>query len=149
MGFPLYPGVCMLHIRRATDQDRPALDRILAASPEAGQWSQLDLSRPRRCLVADGGPGVVGVLLASCPVPDEAEILALAVDPAHRRRGAASALLGAFLESRHGRVFLEVRASNRAARRLYSRFGFRQTAVRPLYYQTPAEDALIFQLLCP
>jgi ribosomal-protein-alanine N-acetyltransferase len=38
---------------------------------------------------------------------------------------------------------LEVRLSNRAARALYGRFGFRPVGVRPRYYSDNGEDALI------
>jgi ribosomal-protein-alanine N-acetyltransferase len=38
---------------------------------------------------------------------------------------------------------LEVRLSNRAARALYGKFGFRPVGVRPRYYSDDAEDALI------
>ena len=45
-------------------------------------------------------------------------------------------------------VFLEVRPSNLGAKALYSRFGFRQVAVRPAYYPAHAgrEDALVLTL---
>lgn len=45
-------------------------------------------------------------------------------------------------------VFLEVRPSNLRAKALYSRFGFRQVAVRPGYYPAIAgrEDALVLTL---
>ena len=38
---------------------------------------------------------------------------------------------------------LEVRLSNRAARGLYGKFGFRPVGVRPRYYSDNGEDALI------
>jgi ribosomal-protein-alanine N-acetyltransferase len=38
---------------------------------------------------------------------------------------------------------LEVRLSNRAARELYARFGFKPVGVRPRYYSDNGEDALI------
>jgi ribosomal-protein-alanine N-acetyltransferase len=45
-------------------------------------------------------------------------------------------------------IFLEVRPSNDGAKALYSRFGFRQVAVRPNYYPAHEgrEDALVFTL---
>jgi ribosomal-protein-alanine N-acetyltransferase len=46
-------------------------------------------------------------------------------------------------------VFLEVRPSNGAAQKLYTRFGFRKVAVRRGYYpaHTGREDALVFSLV--
>ena len=41
------------------------------------------------------------------------------------------------------RATLEVRASNTGAGRLYERLGFHVAGVRPNYYSSPVEDALI------
>jgi ribosomal protein S18 acetylase RimI-like enzyme len=43
-------------------------------------------------------------------------------------------------------IYLEVRASNRAARRLYEKFGFRTVGIRRNYYLNPVEDAIIMML---
>lgn len=81
-------------------------------------------------------------------VADEAELHSIAVHPAHRREGLGRLLLRQFLaevEEHQGRVvWLEVRASNEAALRLYHQSGFRTTGRRPRYY-SDGEDAL---LLC-
>jgi ribosomal-protein-alanine N-acetyltransferase len=98
--------------------------------------------------VATEDEAILGTLEVSCPTADEAEIVDLTVEPAHHRKGVASALLRAFLAGRQGRVFLEVRPSNSAARRLYERFGFREVGRRPAYYRSPLEDAIIMQLVC-
>jgi ribosomal-protein-alanine N-acetyltransferase len=80
-------------------------------------------------------------------VLDELHINNLAVLPAARRTGVASALLrrvlaeGAKLGAR--RATLEVRRSNEIARRLYERFGFSVAGVRRGYYSQPTEDALV------
>ena len=44
------------------------------------------------------------------------------------------------------RLFLEVRASNTAAKNLYKSLGFLETGVRRGYYHGPAEDALLMEL---
>jgi ribosomal-protein-alanine N-acetyltransferase len=76
----------------------------------------------------------------------EAEILTLAVDPARRRIGTATALvadLEAAAATRGAReIFLEVAATNTAARALYERLGYRQAGLRPQYY-APGIDALV------
>jgi ribosomal-protein-alanine N-acetyltransferase len=41
------------------------------------------------------------------------------------------------------RATLEVRRSNVEAQRLYGRFGFHVSNVRPRYYSQPDEDALV------
>ena len=78
---------------------------------------------------------------------DELHINNLAVTPAERRSGVATALLtrvladGAKLGAR--RATLEVRRSNDPARCLYEKFNFAVAGVRPAYYTNPIEDALI------
>jgi ribosomal-protein-alanine N-acetyltransferase len=82
----------------------------------------------------------------------EAHLLNLSIAEPHQRRGHGGALLAeaASLARKLGakNVFLEVRPSNRAAQRLYTRFGFRKVAVRKGYYPAHAgrEDALVLTL---
>ena len=61
------------------------------------------------------------------------------------RRGAAQALLLAFLERHDGEVFLEVRASNVPAISLYRKLGFVEVGSRPGYYHSPVENALVMR----
>ena len=83
---------------------------------------------------------------------DEAHLLNLSVAADWQRRGHGSALLletiGLARRGGAARLFLEVRPSNAAAHGLYSRFGFRQLAVRRDYYPAHAgrEDALVLTL---
>jgi ribosomal protein S18 acetylase RimI-like enzyme len=42
-------------------------------------------------------------------------------------------------------VFLEVRAGNEVAQRLYASLGFERIAVRPRYYQPGGEDAWVMR----
>ena len=44
------------------------------------------------------------------------------------------------------RICLEVRASNAAARSLYEDFGFEEDGVRPGFYDSPKEDAVLYSL---
>ena len=80
-------------------------------------------------------------------VLDELHINNLAVQPEYRRAGVARTLLTQVMAeaNRLGarRAMLEVRRSNDAARQLYEGFGFTVLRVRPGYYITPAEDALV------
>jgi len=75
----------------------------------------------------------------------EHEILNLAVDPAARRRGVATALAKELLALARGDTFLEVRASNVAARNLYEKLGFHQAGVRQAYYHSPPEDGIVMR----
>ena len=82
----------------------------------------------------------------------EAHLLNLSVAAVHQRGGHGSALLAEAMRMARERgalhIFLEVRPSNDGAKALYSRFGFRQVAVRPNYYPAHEgrEDALVFTL---
>jgi len=78
---------------------------------------------------------------------DEAHVTTMAVLPAHRRTGIATALLLELLqEARRGgaRVAtLDVRVSNHDAQRLYHAFGFVEVGRRIRYYDDNGEDALV------
>jgi ribosomal-protein-alanine N-acetyltransferase len=81
---------------------------------------------------------------------EEVRLMNLAVIESMRHRGIATSLVAAALQTGMSnaahRAMLEVRASNRAAQRLYEGFGFTQTAVRPKYYVNPEEDAVLMEL---
>jgi ribosomal-protein-alanine N-acetyltransferase len=93
----------------------------------------------------------VGLILMRA-IAGEAEVLTLAVEPSHRRRGVARALLRAGLTqaaaSGAEEVFLEVAADNVAALALYRAEGFREAGHRGGYYRRPggaAVDALVLR----
>ena len=77
--------------------------------------------------------------------PAEREILNLAVAPAFRRKGVATALLQEEL-ARGGVHFLEVRESNRAALALYGKIGFVRAGRRVDYYRSPVEAAIVMKM---
>jgi ribosomal-protein-alanine N-acetyltransferase len=78
---------------------------------------------------------------------DEMHIMNLAVDPDYRRRGVAVFLLGYGLRlaNKYGakRAFLEVRASNHAAIKLYRKMDFCEAGRRQRYYLETQEDAVV------
>lgn len=74
-------------------------------------------------------------------VADEAEILTLLSHPEHRRKGLAVDRLGK-LETQTrtkgcNQIFLEVAASNTAARALYTSQGYTESGTRSDYYREP------------
>lgn len=85
-------------------------------------------------------------------VLDEASLFNLAVDPDFQRRGVGRQLLVALTEQLLARdvmtLWLEVRASNLPAIRLYESLDFNQVTRRANYYPTPTghEDALLMAL---
>lgn len=84
---------------------------------------------------------------------DEMDILKIAVKPEFRRRGLATCLMKALIQSARKeqcvKVFLEVRRSNAAAIRLYEKLGFVIQGVRRLYYSEQGEDALVMGMDIP
>jgi ribosomal-protein-alanine N-acetyltransferase len=83
---------------------------------------------------------------------DEGHILNLAVHHAMRRKGLATFLINMVTDKMRKEgcryVYLEVRASNTAARRLYEKLGFKEVGRRRLYYIQPVEDAVLMTLEC-
>jgi len=92
---------------------------------------------------------IAGYLCAEY-VLDEGHVLDLAIHPDYRRMGIATALVEHILEELKERacrfLYLEVRASNYLAKRLYQGFGFRIVGTRKKYYVSPIEDAVIMML---
>ena len=139
-----------LVIRELSDADIPAIEGILAESPEAAQWlgpacrnhSLASIS----VWVGEQQAKVVGVIAAR-RVADQGEIVNLAVAPASRRQGLGRRLVEhamARMEHEGARaIFLEVRESNAVARKSYARMGFREAGRRRHYYRDPLEDALV------
>jgi len=83
--------------------------------------------------------GRVCAYMITCRQALRAELISVAVDPAQRKAGAASALLEGTLRrlrrQRIARWHLMVRLSNRAALRFYEKYGFRPIRRVPGYYE--------------
>jgi ribosomal-protein-alanine acetyltransferase len=80
----------------------------------------------------------------------DADIQTIAVAPKARRLGLGRALMNEMIAeaTRLGarEIFLEVRADNPNAQRLYSTLGFEPLGVRPHYYQPDDVDAVVMRL---
>ena len=141
---------------------RSDLDAVLAIEQRAfpQPWSrsffEKELAAPQaRCTVAvQGEPDaalVVGYTVC-WRVLDELHVLNVAVHAEHRGAAIGRHLVEHVLEDAHrsgGRVaYLEVRAGNVAARRLYRRLGFYDLGVRRGYYG-PGQDAIVMELRLP
>jgi ribosomal-protein-alanine N-acetyltransferase len=128
-------------IRRAATADLPAIREIQKASPDAAQWDPVGYE----VYVADVDGRVIGFLVSRAVAAEEVEILNLAVAPEYRRRGIGRELLGALLEHVRGDVFLEVRAANQSARKLYQSIGFQEVGSRESYYEDPLDDGIVMK----
>ena len=141
-----------LHFRRLQMRDLGAIETIERRSYPT-PWSRSmfagELSKPSSiCLGAFDAEQdeLVGYLIISRYV-DAWHVMNVAVEPAHRRRGIATALLDRLFEltAEDGRrgYTLEVRVSNTHAIALYERLGFEGRGIRRGYYTDNREDALI------
>lgn len=83
-------------------------------------------------------PHLAGFAIAHS-ILDEMTIMNIVVDPTHRGQGYGFELLNTVLQlalERGQMVWLEVRASNQAAQKLYQKVGFEVVAERADYYRT-------------
>ena len=89
----------------------------------------------------------VGYSILDRRVEGEAELHNIAVLPKHRGKGLSALLMDKIVSDikETDTVFLEVRASNVAAKGLYKKYGFTEIGVRRNYYKSPTEDAVIMQ----
>lgn len=136
-------------IRPAEASDLDAMSAILTGEVDSS-WTaatlakELDLAWSRLDVVETSA--VVGFMVYWITA-DEIQLMYVAVDPRHRRRGVGSALMERLVEQAVAagatQVLLELRASNIAARSLYERFGFGEIGTRPGYYRNGQEDAVV------
>jgi ribosomal-protein-alanine N-acetyltransferase len=87
--------------------------------------------------------------LCMLTVVDELHLLNISVAPDYQGQGIATqmleTLLQRFEQTEYAVILLEVRRSNKIARRLYQKLGFEQDGIRKNYYPTPTgkEDAVL------
>ena len=123
------------------------LEQICFSDPWSREALAAELNEPTSAwLVAVEGKRPVGYIGLRI-VEDEGEIVNLAVSPGWRKKGVGAALLGTVLDfaAFQGvqKVWLEVRESNTAARKLYEKAGFAAVGKREKYYSAPVEDAVM------
>ena len=121
----------------------------------AGAWSEEhladELQQPTgfQYVVRNESNGKMLAVLCGRLIADEGEILKLTVLKNERRKGVGQYLLDFVLDYCRKRgaqnCFLELRASNTAARKLYEKTGFFIAGNRKGYYENPREDALLMQ----
>lgn len=137
-------------IQPVTMAHAPALAALHAAAfPPREAWGEDAMSLQ---LALTGTFGLIddrGGMLMGRVIAGEAEVLTLAVVPAARRQGIATALLRVARReaiARGGSVmFLEVATGNGAALALYRRDGFVEVGRRRCYY-SDGSDALVLRV---
>jgi ribosomal-protein-alanine N-acetyltransferase len=140
----------MVEIRRLDLVDLSAIEAIeqrAYPTPWSRSMFASELAKPTSiCLGAFEGQELVGYVINSRYV-DAWHVMNVAVEPEHRGRGIATALLERLFEvtrddERRGYT-LEVRVSNDHAIGLYEKLGFERRGIRRGYYTDNREDALI------
>ena len=150
---PELPRAVLRDMRR---EDLPAvldIERRSFAQPWSRAFFEKELATPFARLVvaaeeAVPRPQVIGYT-CRWRVTDEVHLLNVAVHPERRGLGHGRALVAAVVgeaEAARARVvYLEVRAGNVIARRLYRQLGFKDLGVRRGYYG-PGQDAIVMEL---
>lgn len=138
-------------LRSMTGHDLPAVLEIENASYEF-PWT-LPIFRDClrvgcHCYVYEGPRGILGHGIMSVAA-GECHLLNICIHPEHQRRGLGEGMvlfLLDFARQRKARVaLLEVRVSNAAGYRLYTKLGFDEVGLRKSYYpaRQGREDAII------
>jgi [ribosomal protein S18]-alanine N-acetyltransferase len=127
-----------------------AIERACFSDPwTRGMFApHLDAGNGSAFVVAEDRGTVIGYAM-TLTVTDEAELLNIAVDVDRRGSGIGALLLDEVMRRARAAgaldMWLEVRASNTAARTLYDSRGFVAVGVRKRYYHAPREDAIVLQ----
>jgi [ribosomal protein S18]-alanine N-acetyltransferase len=137
--------------------EEPDLDPVLAIERAiyAFPWTRGNFRDSLRagysCWSARAGGELIGYAVMMLAA-GEAHLLNLSIAAGRQQRGHGRALLAHLVAVARGHgarvLFLEVRPSNDAGKRLYAGFGFEQIGVRRGYYPAHEgrEDALVFSL---
>jgi len=140
-----------IEIRRFRPSDLDRIEEIEKASFGVDAYDRNLFAeffdKCRRCfLVAERRSKVCGYAI-TCVRGDRAEVVSIAVDPAVRGRGAASALMDSTLRrlrrQKVGRLALMVKVSNAAARAFYVKYGFQKTRIVRKYYEDGSDGVLM------
>jgi ribosomal-protein-alanine N-acetyltransferase len=129
-------------VRPMLEGDVAAVAVLQHANPSAAQWLPSDYLA-HESYVAEASGRIAGFLVIQSLLPDEAEVLNIAVDHDLKRHGVGRSLLRAAIACRSRILHLEVRESNAAALAFYRSLGFAETGRRRGYYQNPLEDAVL------
>jgi ribosomal-protein-alanine N-acetyltransferase len=160
-----------LHIRLAIAADIPAILALEKSSATAAHYSEdqyrkiveqglkfaaateprpstgTEEAQDRLALVIEEDRQVKGFLVGR-RLGKEWEIENIVIAEIARKQGLGTALVEEFLNLARQRggvkVYLEVRESNGAARRLYEKCQFAETGRRRNYYRDPEEDAVLY-----
>ncbi|HYK36166.1 ribosomal protein S18-alanine N-acetyltransferase [Alloacidobacterium sp.] len=143
-------------IRRIAAGDIEAVFALAEEIPGAPRWSPDDYSRcisdnesgllRRAGFIAETDGHLLGFSIGKL-VAEVCELESIAVSTEARGQGIGRALfeevIGWAQSNEAIRIELEVRASNTGAIKLYEQFGLSREGLRPTYYHSPEEDAVL------
>jgi [ribosomal protein S18]-alanine N-acetyltransferase len=142
-----------MKVRELTLEDLPAVLELEHLLFTEDSWSErtyrgeLEDRGDTRHYVAAEEDGVLAGWAGLAAIGGQGDVLTIGVRPESQGRGIGAALLTALLDEAAARgcveVFLDVRADNDRARRLYERFGFTAVGLRKRYYQPSGVDAIV------
>lgn len=145
-----------VNIRAALEDDLEAIMQIEESSFGSTAWpidsmqSELAAGFDRHYFVAEHGEQMVGYAGCSAIPNAHADVMTIAVAHEHRGKKIGEALMQKLLEVAKAKhcteMFLEVRADNEVAQKLYRKLGFVQIDLRRAYYQPEGIDAVIMKL---
>jgi N6-L-threonylcarbamoyladenine synthase len=144
-----------IDIKKATLLDLPEIMKLEVASfandawPEESFRSELAATHTYYIIALEGSDVVGYAGLSKLPGSDQADIQTIAVREDKRGAGIGRMLMNALtaqaVELGAKEIFLEVRADNSVAQKLYKVFGFKQIGTRKKYYQPDDVDAFIMK----
>lgn len=144
-----------IEIRQATVLDLPEIMKLETASfandawPEETFKSELAAKHTHYILALEENDVVGYAGLSKLPGSDQADIQTIAVREDKRGLGIGKKLMDTLnlqaTELGAKEIFLEVRADNTVAQKLYRLFGFKQIGTRKKYYQPDGVDAFIMK----
>jgi N6-L-threonylcarbamoyladenine synthase len=142
-------------IKQATLLDLPEIMKLETASfandawPEETFRSELGAHHTFYILALEGNELVGYAGLSKLPGSDQADIQTIAVREDKRGLGIGRLLMNSLTQQATDldakEIFLEVRADNSVAQKLYKIFGFKQIGTRKKYYQPDGVDAFIMK----
>lgn len=145
-----------MRIREMTEADLPGVMELERELFPEDAWSEgiflselAEQPATRHYVVAEEDGGGLAGYAGLCAVAGDGDVQTIGVRARMEGRGIGSALLTALLNEAAARgceaVYLEVRADNERAQKLYERFGFERIGIRRRYYQPSGVDAIVMR----
>jgi ribosomal-protein-alanine N-acetyltransferase len=139
-----------------TEIYKPYLEQILEIenvsfpSPWSMKAFKAEIQNPSACLWALIEDKVLSGYICFWMFDSEIQLINIAIHPEKRQQGLGEYLLTKMIEdciskAKHY-IWLEVRPSNAAAKRLYQKMGFEEVGRRKKYYMDTNEDAIVMSL---